>query len=171
MIVLLKPLRIQDAEAVVAAEDRLTVRWFSGGVSTVAGTRAYVERLISAAEQGSTKRAFGIWVEGACVGTIDYSLEVTDGLDLGDVNIAYGVAPWVRSQGVATDAVIQVSELLRARRVGARAAIRADPRNPASVRVAEKAGFTLLRVAPSTSEVDEAGHPVVFHIFVRDLRA
>lgn len=169
MTVVVKPLRVEDAEAVVAAEDHLAIRWFSGGTSTVEGVREYVESLLAAANAGSTKRAFGIWVDGACVGTIDYSLEVTDGLDSGDVNIAYGVAPWVRGQGVASQAVVQVCETLRDRRIGSRAAIRADLRNPASARVAEKAGFTLLRVVSSASELDEIGDPVVFRIFVRDL--
>ena len=170
MAVFLRPLRIRDAEAIVAAEDHLTVRWLSGGTSTVEGTQAYVERLRIDAEKGSTKRAFGTWVDDACVGIIDYSLEDTDGLEPGDVNIAYGVAPWVRAQGVATEAVVQVCELLRGRRIGTRAAIRADPRNPASARVAEKAGITQLEVDQSSIELDEGVNRVVFRIFVRDLR-
>lgn len=171
MTVLLRPLRIRDADAIVAAEDHLTVRWLSGGASTVEGTRAYVESLRTAADSGSTKRAFGIWADRACVGTIDYSLEVADGLDPGDVNIAYGVATWVRGQGVTSRAVVEVRGLLRRRRIGSRAAIRAHVRNPDSARVAEKAGFTELRVVPSTSELDEHGAPVVFRIFVQELGA
>ncbi len=62
MRVTLQPLRPSDAAAVVAAEDEATVRWLSGGRSTVEGTA-------------------------------DYDPDVTDGLEPGDVNIAYGVAP------------------------------------------------------------------------------
>ncbi len=153
----------------VAAEDELTVRWLSGGHSTVAGTAEYILRLDRAAEQGRPKRAFGIRLDDRCVGTIDVDPEVADGLDPGDVNIAYGVAPWVRGRGVAVRAVELVCAVIRDRGLGTRAVIRADSRNPASSRVAEKAGFRLLRVVHSSTESQEDGRPVVLQVYGRDL--
>ncbi|MGJ9426686.1 GNAT family N-acetyltransferase [Nesterenkonia halotolerans] len=167
MDIALRPLLIEDAASIVAAEDDETVRWFSGGRSTVEGTRAYIGRLCEDAAAGSPKRAFGIWGDGECVGTIDYDPDVTDALDPGDVNISYGVAPWARGQGVASRAVVLLCEFLEGRDVGRRAAIRADTRNPASARVAQKAGFEELREARSTEEAGEDGVPVVFRVFVR----
>lgn len=46
-----------------------------------------------AGDDGAMKRAFDIWVDSASVGTFDYSLEVTDGIGPGDVNIVHGVGP------------------------------------------------------------------------------
>ncbi|MFC0673699.1 GNAT family N-acetyltransferase [Brachybacterium hainanense] len=167
MEISLAPLRPADAPAIVEAEDALTVRWLSGGESTVEGTAAYIDRLARDAEAGRAKRAFGIWAEGCCVGTIDYDPEVADGLDAGDVNIAYGVAPWMRGRGVAVRAVELICAVIRERGIGTRAVIRADARNPASARVAEKAGFVHLRDVESTEETREDGSPVVLKIFGR----
>lgn len=169
MDIVLRPLLIEDAASVVAAEDDQTVRWLSGGRSTVEGTRAYITRLREDAAAGFPKRAFGIWADGECVGTIDYDPDVTDALDPGDVNISYGVAPWARGHGVAARAVDLLCELLKERGVGGRAAIRADTRNLASARVAQKAGFEELREAPSAEEADERGMPVIFRVFVRPM--
>lgn len=169
MNIALRPLLLEDAASLVAAEDDETVRWLSGGRSTVDDTRIYIGRLLEDAATGSAKRAFGIWADGEYVGTIDYDPDVTDALDPGDVNISYGVAPWARGHGVASQAVDLLCELLEDLGVGMRAAIRADTRNPASARVAQKAGFKELRQARSTEETTEDGMSVVFRVFVRPL--
>ena len=163
------PLRPEHAEAIVDAEDDATMRWLSGGRSTVDGTTDYIARLARDAEQGASKRAFGIWVDGALVGAADFDADVTDGLEPGDVNIAYGVAPWVRGRGVAGCAVELLCSIIRERGVGTRAVIRSDVRNPASARVAEKAGFAHLRDVPSSTETQDDGSPVILRVFGRSL--
>lgn len=170
MHVSIQPLRVEDAAAIVDAEDDETVRWLSGQPSTTEGTAAYVARLAVDAASGKGKRAFGIWVDGQCVGTVDYDPDGVDGCESGDVNIAYGVAPWVRGRGVAVRAVELMCEMIRDQGIGTRAIIRADERNPASARVAEKAGFVHLR--NMLTEAAEAGHrgPVTMRVFGRDLR-
>ncbi|UEJ84266.1 GNAT family N-acetyltransferase [Brachybacterium halotolerans subsp. kimchii] len=166
MDISLRPLRREDAHAIVAAEDDATVRFLSGGRSTVQGTEEYVDRLHREASEGRSKRAFGIWADGTCVGTVDYDPQVTDGLEPGDVNIAYGVAPWIRGRGVAVRAVELVCGIIAERGVGRRVAIRASAENPASRRVAEKAGFVFSHEMRSATDVDETGQPEMFRVFV-----
>lgn len=171
MDISLAPLRPEDAAAIVAAEDALTVRWLSGGESTLEGTEEYIRGLDEAAGNGAGKRAFGIWADGRCVGTVDYDPAALDGLEPGDVNLAFGVAPEVRGRGVAGRAVELACALIAERGVGSRAVIRADARNPASARVAQKAGFTWLRDVPSSTETGEDGSPVILRVFGRALDA
>ena len=166
----LAPLRPEDAQAIVDAEDHLTVRWLSEGESALEGTEQYIVQLARDAEQGRRKRAFGIWADGRCVGTVDFDPDVTGGLEPGDVNIAYNVAPWVRGRGVAARAVELICATILERGVGTRAVIRADLRNAASSRVAEKAGFVLLRDVLIEAERQEDGSPVVLRVYGRDLR-
>lgn len=165
----IEPLRPEDASAIVAAEDEQTVRWLSESTSTVRGTARYIAQLDRDAEQYRRKRAFGIWLDGTCVGTVDYDPDVADGLEPGDVNIAYGVAPWVRGRGIAVRAVELICGMLREREVGTRAVIRTDERNLASVRVAEKAGFEHLRDLRVPAEPTDGRATVVMHVFGRDL--
>ncbi|GAB4097507.1 hypothetical protein GCM10028787_29820 [Brachybacterium horti] len=169
MQISIAPLRIEDARAVVDAEDEHTIHWLSGGESTVEGTAAYIAQLVHDAENGKAKRAFGIWLDGRCVGTVDYDPDVTDGLEPGDVNVAYGVAPEARGRGVAVRAVDLVCDQILERGVGRRAVIRADAQNHASTRVAEKAGFTFLRDIRIASVAGEGGEPEILRVYGREL--
>lgn len=169
MEISIQPLRLEDARAVVDAEDEQTVRWLSEEKSTIEGATEYIAQLARDANQGKPKRAFGIWLDGRCVGTVDFDPDVTDGLEPGDVNIAYGVAPWVRGRNVAARAVELICATIRERAVGTRAVIRTDARNTASSRVAEKAGFVHLRDVHITTERLDNGRPVVMHVYGRDL--
>lgn len=168
MTVSIRPLRREDVPAIVAAEDEATVRWLSEQPSTIEGTEAYVVRLDADARRGKGKRAYGIWVEGTCVGTVDYDPDCTDDCEPGDVNIAYGVAPWIRGQGVAVAAVELICALLQERGIGTCAIIRADERNPSSTRVAQKAGFSHLRDS-RTSSGSPANDTETMRVFGRGL--
>lgn len=169
MQISIEPLRPEDAPAIVAAEDEQTVRWLSESTSTVRGTARYIAQLDRDATRGRRKRAFGIWLDGTCVGTVDYDPDVSDGLGPGDVNIAYGVAPWVRGRGIAVRAVELICAAIREHGVGTRAVIRADERNVASARVAEKAGFEHLRDLRVPAESTDGRATAVMHVFGREL--
>lgn len=162
----MQPLLVEDAEAMVAAEDDATVRWLTGGRSTVEGTRRYVQLLEQRAAAGSTKRAFTIRVDGQCVGSIDHDADPQDGIGPGDVNISYALAPWMRGRGITPHAVELLCVQLRAQQEGARAVIRCEAANLASVRVPEKAGFAHSHEVPSTNE---HGEPVQMQVYIREL--
>ena len=169
MTITVGPLRVEDAEAMVAAEDEETIRRLTGGRSTVEGTREYVHRLAENARAGSTKRAFTIRVDDECVGSIDHDADPQDGIGPGDVNIAFALAPWLRGRGITARAVDLVCAELSRQGAGERAVIRCQADNIGSVRVAEKAGFAYARDVLSTSEDDEHGDPVRFRVYVREL--
>lgn len=166
MKITVEPLRVEDAEAMVAAEDEETIRWLTGGRSTIEGTREYVRRLAENARAGSTKRAFTIRVDDECVGSIDHDADPQDGIGPGDVNIAYTLAPWMRGLGITARAVELLCAQLGAQEAGERAVIRCETDNVASVRVAEKAGFSVSHEVPSTNE---HGEPVQMQVYVREL--
>ncbi len=164
----LRPLVAADAPAHCRGEDGLTVRWLTGGYGDLAGTVAYFERLARNAAAGTGKRGFGVWRSGRLCGYVDFDPDV-EALEPGEVNLAYAVHPWARGQGVAVEAVRLVCEVLRRQRVGRRAAIRVEPENTASVRVAEKAGFTHARTIVSPTEVRADGSPVTHRVYLLDL--
>jgi Acetyltransferases, including N-acetylases of ribosomal proteins len=165
----LRRLEHEHAEAHCAGEDDLMVRWLSGGVGTVERTRAYFDHLAENAVAARGKRGFGVWLDGRLAGYVDFDLDNADGLEPGDVNTSYGVHPWARGRGVAVKAVDLICEYIRQAAVGRRAAIRVEPENTASVRVAEKSGFRFVRSFTSTTDTHEDGTPVTFSLYVLDL--
>ena len=163
----LRLLTADDVEAHNAGEDDLTVRWLTGGYGDVPGTTAHFETLAANAAAGRGKRGYGVWVDGRLGGYVDLDPDNRDGLVEGDVNISYAVHPWARGRGVAVEAVRLVVDVIRARSIGERVAIRVEPENVASVRVAEKAGFTYVRDFESSTDTHE-GVPVTFALYLLD---
>lgn len=164
-----RPFRSADAEAHCAGEDELVVRWLTGGYGDVEGTIEYVERLGRQAEAGAGKRAFGVWSDDTLCGYLDYDPDNGDGIEPDDVSLSYSVHPWARGQGVAVEAIRLVCDVLRARQVGRRAAIRVEPENHRSVRVAEKARFTYVRDFESSTDEHPDGSPVTLSLYLLDL--
>lgn len=79
--------------------------------------------------------------------------------------------PSTRGRGVAGEAVRLILEYLREHRIGTRAAVRVDPDNVASVRVAEKSGFIPVHdFTPGTDEEPD-GTPATLRLHVHDLQA
>ncbi|MGW6282079.1 GNAT family N-acetyltransferase [Kribbella sp. NPDC055071] len=169
MTVELRSLTAADAEAHCAAEDELTVRWLTGGYGDVEGTIEYFAWLAKNADTGTGKRGFGIWTSGRLCGYVDYTPDLDDGLDPGDVALAYSIHPWARGQGLAVEAVRLLCDVLRTDKVGTRAAIRVEPENTASVHVAQKAGFTYIRDFPSNRDKHPDGTPLTFSLYTLDL--
>lgn len=163
------PFRIADAEAHCAGEDELTVRWLTGGYGDVEGTIEYFERLYGGIEAGKRKRPFGVWLDGQLCGYIDYDPDTDDGIEPDDVNLSYAVHPWARGRGVAVEAVGLVCEVLREGKIGRRAALRIEPENARSIRVAEKAGFSYVRDVISATDTNPDGSPRTMSLYVLDL--
>lgn len=169
MTIELRPLTAADAEAHCAGEDELTVRWLTGGYGDVEGTIQYFEWLAANAAAGAGKRGFGIWKSGRLAGYVDFTPDLDDGLEPDDVALSYCVHPWARGQGLAVDAVRLICDVLRADRIGTRAAIRVEPENLASVRVAQKSGFTYVRDFPSNRDTHPDGTPTTFSLYLLQL--
>lgn len=138
-------------------------------VGTVESTTAHFRELAENARVGSGKRGFGVCLDGRLAGYVDCAPEVGDGLEPGDINISYAVHPWARGRGVAAEAVRLICEYLREHRIGTRAAIRVDPDNHASVRVAEKCGFTYVHDYVSGADDQPDNTPVTLRLYVHDL--
>jgi len=169
MSVTLRELLHQDVEAHNAGEDERTVRWLTGGYGTVESTTAHFDRLADNARAGCGKQGFGVFLEGRLAGYIDCDPDAGDGLEPGDVNISYAVHPWARGRGIAVEAVRLMCAYLGEQRMGTRAAIRVDPDNHASIRVAEKSGFVYAHDFTSGTEKDPDETPVTMRLYVHDL--
>lgn len=169
MTITLRPLTHADAEAHNAGEDEQTIRWLTGGRGTIETTIRHFDELAENARSGSGKRGFGIWLGDRPAGYVDADPDNDDGLEPDDVNIGYAVHPWARGRGVAVEAVALICAFIRDHALGSRAAIRVDPENAASIRVAQKAGFTRLDDFVSGTDTRPDGHPVTLSLFVLEL--
>jgi RimJ/RimL family protein N-acetyltransferase len=165
----LRPLIRADAAEHCAGEDEQTVRWLTGGWGTLERTAAYFDWLADNAAAGRGKRGFGVWLDGRLAGYVDCDPDAGDGLEAGDVNVSYAVHPWARGRGVAVEAVRLICEFVRANHIGTRAAIRVDPENNASVRVAHKSGFTYVRDFVSSTDTHDDGTPVTLSLYLLGL--
>jgi RimJ/RimL family protein N-acetyltransferase len=165
----LLPLRRADAAAHCTGEDEETVRWLTGRPGTVDGTVAYFDWPACNAAAGQGKRGFGVWLDGRLAGWVDCNPDVVDGLDTGDVNLSYAVHPWARGRGVAADAVRLICAFVRTNQIGTRVAIRVDPANEASVRVAHKCGFTYVRDFSSSTDTHNDGTAITLSLYLLEL--
>jgi RimJ/RimL family protein N-acetyltransferase len=165
----LRPLTHADAAAHCEGEDEQTVRWLTGGYGTIEGTCSYFDWLAENAAAKRGKRGFGVWLDEHLAGYVDCDPDNRDGLVTGDVNLSYAVHPWARGRGVAVEAVRLICEFVRTNHIGTRAAIRVEPGNEASVRVAQKCGFTYVRDFTSTTDTHNDGTPVTLSVHVLDL--
>lgn len=165
----LRPLTRADAAEHCAGEDEQTVRWLTGGYGTEAGTADYFDWLAANAAAGRGKRGFGVWLDDRLAGYVDCDETNRDCLEPGDVNLSYAVHPWARGRGVAVEAVRLVCEFVRAHHIGARAAIRVEPENKASVRVARKCGFGYVCDFASGTDTHADGSPVTMSLYRLDL--
>ncbi|MDQ6657934.1 MAG: GNAT family N-acetyltransferase [Actinomycetota bacterium] len=166
MIAALRPLEHSDVDAHCAGEDEQTIRWHTGGRGTVETTKAHFDWLAENARVGTGKRGFGVWVDDRLAGYVDANPDDDDGLLPSDVNISYSVHPWARGNGVAGEAVALICEFIRGQALGQRAAIKVEPENTASVRVAQKAGFSYSNDFVSGTDTHPDGTAVTFSLYV-----
>jgi RimJ/RimL family protein N-acetyltransferase len=146
-VVSLRPLAATDIATVEAAlDDPEICRWFDNrGVSA----RDVVERA-AARWQGAEAAEFALLDAGACVG----SLWLTLGAHR-RANVGYWLLAAARGKGLVAHALMLVSrwafDELGVKRIG----LLADPRNVASLRVAERAGFRREGVLRSWVDVND----------------
>ena len=132
-VVSLRPLTVTDVATVEAAlDDPEICRWFDNR-DVIA--REVVERAL-ARWQADEAAEFAVLDAGECVG----SLWLTLGAD-SRATVGYWLLQGSRGKGLAAHALVLISrwgfDELGVRRIG----LLADPRNVASLRVAERAGF------------------------------
>ena len=144
--VVLRPLAGEDVAVVERAlTDREIQRWFDdSGLSA----RDVVER--AAARWAASEAAeFAIIDGGECVGSIWLNLGPESRASVG-----YWLLAHARGKGLATSALLLVArwafDALAVERIG----LSADPRNVASVRVAERAGFSREALLRSWADVN-----------------
>jgi RimJ/RimL family protein N-acetyltransferase len=162
-IVSLRPLAVTDIATVEAALlDPKICRWFDNRGVTA---REVVERAVTR-WQAEEAAEFAVLDAGECVG----SLWLTLGAD-GRATVGYWLLQAGRGKGLVAQALVLVSRWafgeLGVKRIG----LLADPRNVASVRVAERAGFRREGVLRSWVEVNgERVDHVSFSLLPTDSR-
>ena len=144
-VVTLRALTPTDAEVHLAGEDEPTVRFLSGGRSTMATVLAWIERNRLSREASGPVRSFGICLAatGTLVGVVEANL-ATPGFRPGVANISYGLYPGARGHGYATRAVELMTRHLVDCTAAAIAAIQVHPENPASARLPGRLSFRFL---------------------------
>ena len=173
LVIELRPLGEGDVAAHMAGEDAAVIEWLTGAAATWDSTSRHFETLAANAAGGVGKRGFGVWLDDALAGYVDFDPDGPALPEPGDVNIAYAVHPWARRRGVATDAVLLVCEQLRQGGIGKRAIIRTHPLNRASIGVARACGFRLVSAPVSgqdpSCETDDGSAGDL--VFVLDLKS
>jgi len=140
--ILLRPLRAEDASAHLAGEDEEMARWLNGGRSTLATVNAFIERSQENWRVGGPQLPFGVFdcASNQLIGFIEVNLARV--VAPGQVNVSYGVFQQWRGRGIAERAIELMSKFLRTSTEARQMVLRIAPANAASLRVAEKAGFT-----------------------------
>lgn len=169
MHVELRPLTVSDVDAHNSGEDAQTIRWLSGAPSTRESTRAHIAQLARNHDTGRGAQGYGVWADDRLAGYVEANPDVRDGLAPSDVNISYATHPWARGRGVATAAIAGLCAMIRDRGLGARAAIRVEPDNIASVRVARACGFRFDGEFISATDTHPDGTPARMHRYLLDL--
>jgi RimJ/RimL family protein N-acetyltransferase len=161
-VIFLRPLRAEEAAAHLAGEDEDIAKWLSGGRSTLDNVKAYIERTLENWRTGAPRRAFGVFdcASGQLIGSIEVNLARV--LEPAQVNVSYGIYRQWRGLGLAQHALDLMNEYLRASTNARQIVLRIAPANRASIRVAEKGGFTYL------GTFDEPEGPMARYI--RDVR-
>ncbi|HEY2461764.1 MAG TPA: GNAT family N-acetyltransferase [Candidatus Acidoferrum sp.] len=161
-VIYLRPLGLEDAVEHLAGEDEEMATWVSGGRSTLANVEVFLKNCEENWRVGGPRRVFGVcdYATGTLIGFIEVNLTFQS--DPENVNISYGISrPW-RGRGLASRAINLMGEYLRTETEVRQMVLRIAPANAASLRVAEKSGFS------SQGIVEETQGPMIR--WVRDLR-
>ena len=143
-VIRLRPLAVEDVETHLAGCDRVMVDSLSGGELP---TQAQVRRWLTtnASAWASDGPVVDLGIEDNPTGSLCGSVGIQRGLDYlepGQVNLTYSLYPNWRGRGHATRAVRLAMEVARQSADVDQFVIRAAAWNDASVRVAQRLGFT-----------------------------
>ena len=143
-IVTLRPFQLRDAEEHLRGEDDDQRRWLSGGTSTLASVKKWIEKNAAFWEHGGPVFAFAVVLSSTnqLIGMVEANLDYNnlEGLNPGDANISYSVYPQFRRLGYAAISVNLLLGFIQKRGVR-RATIRIKPDNSISLKIPEKCGF------------------------------
>ncbi len=141
-VIFLRPLNAEDAADHLAGEDDEMAKWVSGGRSTPATVEAFIRKNQESWVSGGPRRAFGVFdcSSNRLAGFIEVNLARL--VEPGQVNVSYGVFRQWRRQAVALRAINLMDEYLRTATEARQMVLRIAPANTASLKLAEKAGFT-----------------------------
>ncbi len=144
-VVTLRPMTPADAESHLAGEDEQTVRFLSGGRSTMETVLLWIECNRVSHEASGPVRVFGICLTdiGTLVGMVEANM-ATSFFRPGVANVTYGLYPDARGHGYATRAVYLAMRYLVDHTDTDVAAIQVHPENVASSRIPERLGFRFL---------------------------
>lgn len=163
--IILRPFRLEDAEAHLAGEDKEQIKWLSGGEGTLDGVRAWIKRNQINWQNNGPIFNFAIWEKATCrlVGMVEVNTDYQsiEGISKGDANISYGLYPNARGKGYASRAVKLVTDFLKTKRIK-RSVIRVNPKNEASIEVPRKLGYE--KISRITTKKHE-----ILDIYVKNL--
>lgn len=154
----------EDVEAVTAACNDRAIAEFLDIIPfpyTEDDARDYIERTRQGWSSGTTSN-FAIVVDRKPVGSIGVNWKRPDD---GVAEVGYWVAPEARGHGVCTRALKLAAHWALQERGMERLQLRADEQNPASRRVAEKAGFTQEGILRSSHFNPRLGRRVDFVMY------
>lgn len=165
---MLRPYRAEDArDVMLACGDELTQRWLP-----LPNPYTDADALAWCTEISPRFRTSGEGIEWAAIRRSDGRLIGSFGLKRTDwrgrsSEIGYWVAPWGRGEGLAVEAVRAIARWLLDEQGFDRMVLRAAPGNSASMRVAEKAGFSREGVARNASFTNAGRVDLVVFSLVR----
>jgi RimJ/RimL family protein N-acetyltransferase len=141
-IIFLRLLSVEDAADHLGGQDDEMAKWVSGGRSTPATVDTFIRNNQESWRSGGPRRAFGVFdcASNRLLGFIEVNLARL--VEPGQVNVSYGVFGQCRRQGVALRAINLMDEYLRTATEARQMILRVAPANIASLKLAERAGFT-----------------------------
>ena len=141
-VIFLRPLTAEDAVEHLAGEDEEMSKWLSGGRSTLANVEKAIHNWQQNWQTGGPRRAFGVFdcATNRLVGFVEVNLARI--VEPGQVNVSYGVFRQWRRQGMAVRTINLMDQYLRTATEARQIVLRIAPANVASLKFAEKAGFT-----------------------------
>ena len=162
-VIFLRPLTAEDAVEHLAGEDEEMAKWLSGGRSTLANVEKAILNWQQNWQTGGPRRAFGVFdcATNRLVGFVEVNLARI--AEPGQVNVSYGVFRQWRRQGLAVRSINLMDQYLRTATEARQIVLRIAPANTVSLKLAEKAGFTLRGL------FDESEGPMVR--YVRDIES
>lgn len=142
-VIALRPFTLEDAKEHLEGEDEEQIKWLSGGKSTLAGIKKWIEKNQGHWEKDGPVFAFAVLDrENKLIGMVEANTDYKhfEGNIEGDANVSYGLYPFARGKGYAARAVGLLTKFLKDKGLK-RAVIRIDPENENSQKVPIRCGF------------------------------